>query len=461
MSRPHDIAGIAARLRDTIGGAVHRAGDDGYDDARLPWRRLTEVSPALVAEATGAGDVRDILLAAREGGLPLVVQATGHGTIRSYEGGLMLRTGAMTGVEVDPERRTARVGAGATWGDVLAAAAPHGLMPLSGTALSVGVVGYTLGGGASLLSRRHGFAADSVVRAEVVTAEGKVLAADAEENPDLFWALRGGGGNFGIVTSMEFRLYPLTHVYGGMAMFDIGRAEQAIARYREWAPGQPDDLSTALVLLKMPDSPQLPEPMRGMRALGLRVVHAGDADEAERLLAPLRAAAGEPIMYPLRTMPCADMTTEIFGPPPPPMLVESSIDLARDLPGELAGVCVDAVMADGPVAAVELRYWGGAMARPEPGAGPVGHRDVPFSIITGSAPAAGREQITEARSAIDTLVSALRPHLTGGAFLNFLEDPDVTATAYTAADHRRLTEVKRAYDPDNVFAGNHNIPPAR
>ncbi|WP_329241705.1 FAD-binding oxidoreductase [Actinoallomurus sp. NBC_01490] len=450
----------AAALRDAIGGPVHLIGDDTYDEARLPWRRLTDPRPALVADATGPDDVRTVLLTAREHDLPLVVQSTGHGTIRSYEGGVMLRTSLMKGVEVDPERRIARAGAGAVWGDVLAACSPYGLMPLSGTALSVGVVGYTLGGGAGMLSRAYGFAADSVVRAEVVTAEGKTLVADAEENPDLFWALRGGGGNFGVVTSLEFRLHPVAEVYGGMAMFDIGRAEQTIACYREWAPEQPDELSTAIVLLQMPDSPQLPEPMRGMRALGLRAVHTGEADEAERLLAPLREAAGQPIAYPFRTMPCADMTTEIFGPPPPPMVVESSVDLAYELSDELIDASVAAVVADGEVSAVELRYWGGAMARPPAGAGPVGHRDVPFSVLGGSAPAVDRDQGAEAKAAVDAFSAAIRPHVTGGAFLNFLEDPDKTATAYSAEEYRRLAAVKRTYDPDNVFSGNHNIPPA-
>jgi FAD/FMN-containing dehydrogenase len=397
--------------------------------------------------------VRAAVRAAREDDLPLAVQATGHGFVASADGGLLLRTGAMNAVTVDPERRTARAAAGALWSDVIAAAAPYGLAPLSGSSAGVGVSGYTLGGGAGWLSRAYGFAANSLLRAEVVTADGELLTASAAEHPDLFWALRGGGGNFGVATALEFRLHPVERVYAGMAMFEADRAAAALARYREWAVGEPDESNTALVVMTLPDMPQLPEPVRGRRVLILRALYIGEAGDAERLLAPLREVAGPPLMDGLREMTFAETAT-MLGPPPPPMVGEMDIHLLHDVPDAV----VDAAAgADG--AAVELRHWGGAMARPGKDDGPIGHRDVPFSVVV-SAQVPSREQQPAAAAAVAAVAEPLRPHATGGSFLNFLGDPARTATAYTAGDYERLAVIKRDYDPDNVLGHNHNIPPA-
>jgi FAD/FMN-containing dehydrogenase len=443
----------AATLEKTFAGRVHRPGDDGYDEARLPWQRKFDPHPALVADATVPEDVQAAVRCAREHDLALAVQATGHGAVRAADGDLLLRTGAMDAVVVDPERGTARVGAGALWSDVIAAAAPYGLAPLSGSSAGVGVTGYTLGGGAGWLSRAYGFAADSLLRAEVVTADAELMAASADEHPDLFWALRGGGGNFGVATELEFRLHPVERVYAGMAMFDPDRAADTLARYREWALGEPDESNTALSVMTLPDMPQLPAPLRGRRVLILRALYIGEAEAAERLLAPLREVAGPPLMDGLRAMAFADTAT-LLGPPPPPMVGEMHIDLLHDVPDAV----IDAVAgADG--AAVELRHWGGAMARPGEDAGPIGHRDVPFSVVV-SAQAASREQQPAAAAAVERVAARLRHHATGGSFLNFLGDPARTATAYSAGDYQRLAAIKRDYDPANVFGHNHNIPPA-
>src|SRR4051794_1667166 len=236
MVRPVNTETYAAvrRLRRSFAGSVLVPGDDRYDAARRPWRPGLDPRPVMVAEAQDAADVRAAIVTAREHDLPVAVQATGHGTIVPSDGGVLIKTSRMAGVLVDPGRRIARAGPGARWRDVIAAAAPFGLAPLSGTAPSVGVAGYTLGGGVGWLSRRYGFAADSLVRAEVVTADGRVRTASADRHPDLFWALRGGSGNFGVVTSLEFRLYPVAQVYAGTAYFPIGRAGETLARFRDW-----------------------------------------------------------------------------------------------------------------------------------------------------------------------------------------------------------------------------------
>jgi FAD/FMN-containing dehydrogenase len=441
-------------LREGIEGPVHIPGDEGYDEARLPWQRRIDPYPTLIAEATGPADVRAAVRIARENDLPLAVLATGHGTVAPADGSLLLKTSRMRSVEVNAGERVARVGPGALWSDVIAAAAPHGLAPLSGTSSAVGVTGYTLGGGAGWLSRAFGYAADSVLHAEVVTADGELLTVSADEHPDLFWALRGGGGNFGVVTALEFRLYPVDRVYGGMAMFDAARAANALAVYREWALDEPDESNTALVVATMPPLPQLPEAVRGRRVLMLRALYLGGPEEAQRVLEPLLDAAGPPLMNGLAEASYGDATA--MGPPPPPAFTALHFDLLREVPDEAISAAVE---ADGAVSAVELRHWGGAMARPENGAGPIGHRDVPFSVVA-MAQVEDREQLAAAEAGVAQVAAALQPHATGGSFLNFLGDPARTASAYTPEDYRRLTEVKRAYDPGNLFAANHNIPPA-
>jgi hypothetical protein len=443
----------ASDLQTAIAGRVHAAGDAGYDAARRPWQRKFEPHPALVVDATSAADVQAALRFARDRGLPFSVQAVGHGVVRPLDGGVLVKLTAMVDVEVSAGARTARVGGGAVWSDVIAAAAPHGLAPLSGTSPAVSVAGYTLGGGAGWLSRVYGFAADSVLRAEVVTADGELVTASPDEHPDLFWALRGGSGNFGVVTELEFRLYPVASVYAGMAMFDAARTADAFAAYREWALDEPDASNTALVVAQLPPSPELPEPVRGRRVLMLRAMYAGAATEAERLLAPLYDAAGPPLMNGMRETPYADAAAML--PTPPPSVAEMQLELFHDVPDEVIAAAVE---ADGVVSAVELRHWGGAMARPPEGAGPIGHREVPFSVVVG-AQSPDREQAEVLKAGVEKVVGRLRPHATGGSFLNFLGDPARTAAAYPADDFRRLTAVKTAYDPDNVFHANHNIPP--
>jgi hypothetical protein len=237
-------------------------------------------------------------------------------------------------------------------------------------------------------------------------------------------------------------------------MFDLARAAQAIAVYREWALDEPDESSTALVLAQMPPAPELPEPVRGKRLLMLRAFYAGAADEAERVLAPLFEAAGTPIMNGMRATSYADAAAMM--PPPPPAISEMHIELFRELPDAVIDAAVEGHEA---VMGVELRHWGGEMARPGEDAGPIGHRQVPFSVVAGGQ-AATPDDAERMMAGVKAIAAKLRPHSTGGSFLNFLGDASRTADAYTDGDYARLRQVKAAYDPDNVFAANHNIPPA-
>jgi FAD/FMN-containing dehydrogenase len=418
-------ATAAARdLRQVFGGPVHLPGTPGYHEQRAALD-LPAPEPVLVAEAADAADVRAAVGWARRHGVPFAVQATGHGTVVASDGGLLLKTSRLAGVLVDPGRRVARVEAGVRWGAVLAQAARFGLAPLSGSSTDVGVVGYTLGGGIGWLARRFGFAADSVLRADVVTADGDQLTAAPGRHEDLFWAIRGGGGNFGVVTALEFRLYPVHTVVAGTVSFPFERAADLLAAYREWAP--PPELTTTVILTRTAAAgPQL----------ALHGVHSGDPAAARGALAPLWKAVGAPL---------SDRFTETtFAELNLPSLYPATFELLDALPDPAITAIVDAVTdrVPTPAGAVEVRRWGGAMAG---GAAPVGHRDVPFSVtMEGPSQAA----------------APVRRFATGGSFLNFTKDPARTRTAYTAADHQRLRDVKRSYDPENVFHRNCNIEPA-
>ncbi|WP_129663052.1 FAD-binding oxidoreductase [Phytoactinopolyspora endophytica] len=448
---------ISARLQAAFAGQVHVPGDDSYDRERLSWHRTLDPRPAAVVESDSADDVRAAVLTAREQDLPFAVQATGHGTYTPCDGGLLLKTGRMATVQVDPESRTARVGPGARWTEVVTAAAGYGLVPISGT-LGVGATGFTLGGGAGYLSRTYGFAADSLVSADLVTADGRKLTASGDEHPDLFWAIRGGGGNFGVATSLELLLFPVRRVYAGMSYYPAERATEILSVYREWALDEPDELNTGITVMQMPDMEQVPEPLRGRAVLGVRAICLADADNARNHLDRLTKAAGTPLMGGFAESTFADASAAVGGTEQPPTAVDQRFELFHDICDDVVAALVDTI--DTPVAAVEVRHWGGAMGRPGAHGGPVGHRDVPFSVLTAAMLSGDEGTDAGAIRALDTVAGRIRPHATGGSFLNFLGDTSRTEAAYTADNYRRLRKVKRDWDPENVLSGSHNIPPA-
>jgi FAD/FMN-containing dehydrogenase len=425
---------VAGLLGAGFNGAIHRPGSAEYDEQRRAVLPTLDSRPLVVAEAYGRTDVQAAVRAARERNLPLAVQATGHGTKVPADGGILLKTSAMASLLIDAQRMIAKVGPGTRWGAVIDAAGQFGLAPLAGSSRDVGVTGYTLGGGVGWLARKYGFAADSVVRAEVVTADGRFVTADADQHPDLFWAIRGGSGNFGIVTSLEFRLYPVRQVHAGIVYFGFDRAAETLSFYRDWSRTIPNELSTAIVLTRIPDSPDFAEDVRGTRALAIKALYAGEGDLAEHILKPLFEVAGPRLAGDLRTMTFG--RSAMGGTP------ARYLDLVDSLPDDLIERFAGLAGEGAPT--VEIRHWGGAMAHPGPGAGPVGHRGATYSVIIDQE--------------VPQLADVLRT--TGRTFVNFLADPARTASAYSDDDHTRLRKVKRAYDPDNFFRLNHNIRPA-
>jgi len=445
-ARPRTAVGPAARvatrratvtalhdLRRFFRGPLHLPGSDVWEERRRNWSGTVVARPSIVAEAVSAADVRAAVQVAADRGLPLAIQGTGHGTqVAVPDGGLLLSTRRMTHVSVDPEWEVVRVGAGATWADVIAAAAPYGLAPTSGDTPSVGVAGFTLGGGVGWLARKHGLAADNLLRAEVVTAAGRLVAASTMRNSDLFWALRGGGANFGAVTALELRLHRVPRVHAGLLWFPFARAAATLERYRTWAlTEQPRELTTAVVLAR-----RAPEAGIAGPALGLRVLYAGDRLDAERALRGLFAVTGAPVAGALRTTPYAG--AHVGGTAP------RCFELLEAVPDAAVEAITGLVAGERPLAdVVELRCWDGAIADAGPDAGPAGHRGVPFSL-----------KVDGPRES----VAPLAAHVTGGSFLNFLQDQRRTADAYTPADWERLRAAKQALDPMGRFGLTHAIP---
>ncbi|TCO19037.1 FAD/FMN-containing dehydrogenase [Kribbella steppae] len=413
---------VAGLLGAGFNGAIRLPGDAEYDVQRKSVIPTVDSRPLVVVEAYSRTDVQAAVRSAREYGLPIAVQATGHGTRVPADGGILLKTTPMTSVLIDPERRIAKVAPGVRWAAVIDAAGQFGLAPLSGSHRDVGVTGYTLGGGVGWLARKYGFAADSVIRAEVVTADGRFVTASAEHHPDLFWAIRGGTGNFGIVTSLEFRLYPVRQVHAGIVYYGNDRAADILRRYRDWTTTIPNELSTAVVLTRVPGTEQ--------RAVAIKVMYAGEAEVAEHLLKPLFEVAGPQLAGELRTTEYGEAA--MGGTP------ARHLDFLDVLTDDVIDVLTGFADEDAPT--VEIRHWGGAMAHPGHGAGPVGHRDASYSLI------------------VDREMHGLLPN-SGRTFVNFLGDPDRADTAYGPEDLRRLREVKRAYDPTNFFHLNANIRP--
>ncbi|WP_166346403.1 FAD-binding oxidoreductase [Phytoactinopolyspora limicola] len=453
---PPAIGDVVRQLHGSFAGDVHLPGQPGYDAERASWHRTADPWPAIIAVATNERDVQAAVRAAATHGMPLTVQATGHGTYPGDDNGILLKTSRLDSVMVDPASRTARVGPGTRWSAVVDAAAPYGLAPLSGTS-SIGATGYLLGGGAGYLSRTFGLAADSLVRADVVTSSGQRLTVSGDEHPDLFWALRGGGGNFAVATSIEFVLFPVEKVYAGISFHDASRTQDVLRRYRDWVTTAiPDEVNTAVILATMPEAAQVPEPIRGRAVLGIRAVCATTAANAEQHLAPLLDAAGPALAGGFAEQTYAAASAQLSGHPQPPTAVAQRFELLHTLPDDVIEPL--AAAAAGPIV-VEVRHWGGAIARPGPNAGAAGHRDVPLSVLA-AAMAGTRDELAHATPALDRLIEQVRPWATGGSFLNFLADTGRTAAAYTPDNYRRLAEVKRVWDPNNLFRGGHNILPA-
>lgn len=453
-------AGQVRGAMEGVTGPVLFADDPGITQETAGFNTAAERKPAVVVGAARAADVSAAVRFAGDHGLAVGVLATGHGGV-GLEGGMLVTTRRMRDVRVDPERHTARVGAGVRWDMVIGAASGYGLAPLNGSTPDAGVVGYTLGGGLPVLGRTFGFAADHVRSMEVVTADGTVCHVDRDHEPDLFWALRGGKGNFGVVTEVEFDLMPVARIYGGGIYYPGEHAPAVLHAYRAWAATLPDEMTTSVALLRLPDLPAVPEPLRGRCVVHLRVAHVGPAADGERLVAPMRAAA--PILIDgVAEMPYAAVGS-IHNDPTDPLPAWDGGCLLRELPAE----AVDALLAaagpqlgDLPLIMVEIRQLGGVMSRQPDPPNCAGGRDAAFSlVVVGAFPPPLREIVPHLGAGV---LSAVGPWSTGGTHANFgaaAYQDGGAARAWTARDYQRLQAIKRAYDPANLFGTGYAIQP--
>ena len=323
-------------LRAAIAGQVFVPGQAGYDQARQAWNLAVDTRPAVVVVAESAADVAQAVRYARARGMRIAPQGTGHGAVPLEPLGdaMLLRTTRMRQVRIDPATRTARAEAGAVWADVTVPAGQHGLAALAGSSPDVGVTGYTLGGGLGWLARRYGLAANSVTAAELVTPGGDLVRADAGHEPDLFWAVRGGGGSIGVVTALEMRLYPVGELYAGDLFFPIARAAEVLHAWREWTATVPDEVTSLAHLLRFPPLPELPEPLRGRAFAIVEAAYLGDADAGAELTGPLRRLGPE---------------RDTFAMIPAPALGQLNMDPGQPVPGQGDG----AFLADFPAAAID------------------------------------------------------------------------------------------------------------
>jgi FAD binding domain/Berberine and berberine like len=455
------VTSVLEALQTRLDGRLIGPDDSNWDEARAAWNLSVDQHPAAVALPESAEDVAAVVAGAREQGLRVAPQGTGHGAQArgSLEDSVLLKTERMRGAEVDVDARRARVQAGAQWGDLTPLAAQDGLASLSGSAGDVGIVGYSVGGGVGWMVRKHGLAANSIASAQVVTADGDLVTADRDSEPDLFWALRGGGGSFGAVTALEIELLPITELYAGVLFWPQERAGEVLSAWRDWTDGVPEEMTSLGRLLNVPPFPEVPEPIRGRSFVVVEAAFLGDEAAGAELLAPLRELGAE--MDTFTTMPPPQLATVHNDPPEPVPGAGDGVLLDRLDDGAIEGLVQRAGPESGaPLVSLEIRHLGGAAGRPDPEGGALDHIPAAFATYAvGIAPtpemkAAVQESAGQVREAFAQCLSA-------STFLNFTEQPRTdTATMFTAEAHKRLGAVKHAYDPDDVFQSNHPIAPA-
>lgn len=444
-------------LARTVVGPVLRAGDPGLADEVAPFNVAHSPSPAVVVGATSAADVAAAVSWAVAAGRTVAVQATGHGLLGTLDDAVLVTTSRMSDVVIDPVARTARVGAGVRWRQVIDAAAPHGLAPLSGSSSDVGVVGYTLGGGLGVMARKHGFAADHVRRAELVTADGRIRTVDAESDPELFWALRGGKGNVGIVTELEFDLMPVAGLHGGCVFYPGAAARELLHAYREWTPGLPEETTTSIAILRMPPDPAVPGPLRGQTVVHLRFAHLGPAEKGEALIAPMRAVAPA-LMDTVADMPYTAVDSIHMDPTDPMPSFDRGMTL-RELPAEAVDALLEVAGPDVevPLVMVELRHLGGALSRPAAVPNAVAGRDAAYSAWVLGPMVPPLVDVVPAVTA--GVIARLAPWAARGSLLNFLgaAGPQEVGTLWGDGDLERLRALRRRLDPAGVFAHGHVV----
>jgi hypothetical protein len=442
----------------SITGRIATATDADWDDARQAWNLAADQRPAAVAFVEGADDVSAVLRFAAERGMKVNAQGTGHGAgpLDPLDDTILIRTTQMKGIEVDGEAGTARVEAGVLGEELGAAAQAHGRCSQPGSSPNVGTIGYTLGGGMGWLGRRHGFACNLVRAIELVTADGEQRRVDADNEPDLFWALRGGGGGYAIVTALELDLLPVSEVYAGALIFPAELGAEAVRAYRDWAAAVPDEVTSRGRFLRPPPMPDVPEPLRDRPLWTVTAACIGSREEGERQVSPLREL-DEPIMDTFDQIPAAGLS-RINMDPEPPIPALGHHRLLRELSDEAIDALVGVVgpEAGSPLLLTELGHAGGALGRPADGGGALSKLDAEFVMLGIGVPMT--PELGEALpGALDRLHDVMEPWSAEGGYLNYAERPCDLDALLPPETCERLAEVKRRWDPDGLIRANHAV----
>lgn len=447
-------------LSAQMAGRVVTPSDPDWDSTRQVFNLATDLRPAAVALPRDVDDVIAAVEHAGATGLRIAPQATGHNAdaLGSLEQALLVDVRELQDVSIDPGARRVRVGAGVKWKRVVPQLSELGLAALHGSSPDVGIAGYSLGGGMGWLARKYGLQTNSVTALELVTADGRAARVDAENEPDLFWALRGGNGNFGIVTAIEFAVHPVENLYAGVMFFPFERAGEVLHAWTDLLPTLPDELMTWAKLLQFPDVPDVPEPVRGGSFTVIFGAFLGNEGAGRSLLRPVRDLG--PVMDTFAVVPPAALG-EMAMDPPDPLPFVSTTALLGDLPSAGVDELVSAVGpgSGSPLAMVELRHMGGALARRPPGAG--ARATLPGSLAMLSLGVAENEvSAATAQTYLSSVERAVVPYRTGD-YANFVMEPADASRFFDADAWARLRQVKALYDPSDLFKGNHHIPPAQ
>jgi FAD/FMN-containing dehydrogenase len=444
-------------LRTAVAGDVFIPGEVGYDEARQAWNLTIDERPAVVVMAESAADVVQAVRFARFRGMRIAPQGTGHGSepLEPLQGAMLLRTVRMCGVRINPAARIARAEAGALWQDVTVPAGQHGLAALAGSSPDVGVTGYTLGGGMGWLARRYGLAANSVTAAEIVTPDGRLRRADADHEPDLLWAVKGGGGSVGVVTALEMRLYPVRELYAGALFFPIQRAAEVLHAWRAWTGTVPDEVTSLSRILRLPPLPEVPEPLRGRAFTLVEAACLGDADAGAALIQPLRQLGPDLDTFAMIPAPALQ---QLHMDPGQPVPAQGDGALLADFPAAAidALIAVAGPDADTPLASIEVRHLGGALARPAPDGGALAEIDAKYGMF-----AAGFTSTPELAATVRGHAQAVKDALAAWHasydYYNFEETPAAASAVLPPASYRRLQKIKASYDPDQAIISAHPV----
>jgi len=447
-------------------GELVQPGDATYDEVRAVWNGMFDRRPAAIARCSGTADVIAAVSFARDNGLSVAVRGGGHSAVGygTCDDGLVIDLSPMRGVRVDPARRTARAGGGATWGDFDRETQAFGLAVTGGRFSTTGIAGLTLGSGSGWLERKCGLAADSLISADVVTADGRVVTASADENADLFWGLRGGGGNFGVVTSFEYRLHEVGPIIlGGMMVATPDRAPEILRFVRDYWPAAPEDLGGGVAFVSAPPEPFVPPEMHFQPIVAIIVCWTGDMAEGEKVIAPLREVA-QPVMDMVQPMPYTALQSMLDAGGPKGINAYMKAEFVEDLSDDAVAKLADhGARRASPLAQIILEPMRGAIARVGDDETALGGRDVPWcyhalALWTDPTPEAADANVAWARA----LAEDMAPHTTPGVYLNYTSDQgdEKVRSTYGPAKYDRLVALKDAYDPDNLFRLNQNIAPS-